>query len=97
MTGGGAGGGVEGGEGGGGWVNGPALSLRLSRPKSLSRNRLYPSSQGLTLVHFSSQLERFLWDRGCAQGSCSPCLGGVKGLFGVCRVYCVCQTRLKQS
>jgi len=22
--------------------------------------------QGLTLVHFSAQLERFLWDRGCA-------------------------------
>jgi len=21
--------------------------------------------QGLTLVHFSAQLERFLWDRGC--------------------------------
>jgi hypothetical protein len=24
--------------------------------------------QGLTLVHLSAQLERFLWDRGCAQG-----------------------------
>jgi hypothetical protein len=24
------------------------------------------SAQGLTLVHFSAQLERFLWDRGCA-------------------------------
>ena len=22
--------------------------------------------QGLTLVHFSAQLERFVWDRGCA-------------------------------
>ena len=22
-------------------------------------------AQGLTLVHFSGQLERFLWDRGC--------------------------------
>jgi len=22
--------------------------------------------QGLTLVHFSAQLEHFLWDRGCA-------------------------------
>jgi hypothetical protein len=21
--------------------------------------------QGLTLVHFSAQLERFVWDRGC--------------------------------
>jgi hypothetical protein len=24
------------------------------------------AKQGLTLVHFSAQLERFLWDRGCA-------------------------------
>ena len=31
------------------------------------------SGQGLTLVHFSAQLERFLWDRGYAQGLCSPC------------------------
>jgi len=23
-------------------------------------------SQGLTLVNFSAQLERFVWDRGCA-------------------------------
>ena len=29
--------------------------------------------QGLTLVHFSAQLKRFLWDRGCLQG----CLGVV--------------------
>ena len=29
--------------------------------------------QGLTLVHFSAQHERFLWDRGCAEGLCSPC------------------------
>jgi len=28
---------------------------------------------GLTLVHFSAQLKRFVWDRGCAQGLCSPC------------------------
>jgi len=28
--------------------------------------------QGLTLVHFSAQLERFLWDRVCVQGLCSP-------------------------
>jgi len=24
-------------------------------------------SQGLTLVHFSAQRQRFLWDRGCNQ------------------------------
>jgi len=27
--------------------------------------------QGLTLVHFSAQDERFLWDRGCIWGLCS--------------------------
>ena len=31
------------------------------------------SAQGRTLVHFSAQFERFLSDRGCAQGLCSPC------------------------
>ena len=30
-------------------------------------------AQGLTLVHFSAQLQRFVWDRGCPQGLCSPC------------------------
>ena len=29
-------------------------------------------SQGLTLVHFSAQLERSVWDGGCAQGLRSP-------------------------
>jgi len=24
------------------------------------------TTQGLTLVHFSAELERFLWDKGCA-------------------------------
>ena len=32
-----------------------------------------PVSQGLTLVHFSAQLERFVWDEGCALKGCSPC------------------------
>jgi len=26
------------------------------------------AGQGLTLVHFSAQLERFVWDRGCTSG-----------------------------
>jgi hypothetical protein len=29
--------------------------------------------QGLTLVHFSAQVERFQWNRGCAQGLYGPC------------------------
>jgi hypothetical protein len=37
---------------------------------------------GLTPVHFSAQLERFVWERGCAQGLCSPLQGGARGCFG---------------
>ena len=32
--------------------------------------------QGLTLVHFSALLERFVLDRGCAEGLCKPMLRG---------------------
>jgi len=35
--------------------------------------------QGLTLVHFSAQLERFVWDRGCAR---RDCVARVKGVLG---------------
>jgi hypothetical protein len=35
-------------------------------PHPLRRDRCLRRRQGLTLVHFSAQLERFLWDRGCA-------------------------------
>jgi len=45
--------------------------------------------QGLTLVHFSTQLRRFLWDRGCIYGVFWGCLGGVRGYQGVFRV-CFC-------
>ena len=49
--------------------------------------------QGLTLVHFSAQRKRFLWDRGCIEGLFRGCcvgvyevLGDVGGLKGVLRV-----------
>ena len=35
---------------------GPAVAAALSAA----------TTQGLTLLHFSAQLERFVWDRGCA-------------------------------
>jgi len=41
----------------------PALQHRCGRPPQ-GRARV-PTLQGLTLVHFSAQLERFVWDRGC--------------------------------
>ena len=41
--------------------------------------------QGLTLVHFSAQLKRFLWDRGCIYGL----LWGVLRCWGYQRVFWV--------
>jgi len=47
--------------------------LEHLRDTSTGRNTLTAAQalsvrphQGLTLVHFSAQLERFVWDRGCA-------------------------------
>jgi len=37
--------------------------MRSGRNTRSTRNAL---NQGLTLVHFSAQPERFVWDRGCA-------------------------------
>jgi len=48
--------------------------------------------QGLTLVHFSAQLTRFLCDRGCVKGLFRGCLGGVGGYLGVFTVYFVSET-----
>ena len=48
--------------------------------------------QGLTLVHFSAQCKRFLWDRGCIEWMFRRCLGGVRGYQGLCRVYFVLET-----
>ena len=47
---------------------------------------------GLTLVHFSAQLERFVWDRGCASGLCSPCQGGVWGYLICLGCFCLSDT-----
>jgi len=40
------------------------------------------SGQGLTLVHFSAQRKRFMWDRGCTQGLVRGCLGVYSGVLG---------------
>jgi len=51
---------------------------------------VHPWKQGLTLVHFSAQLKRLLWDRGSIQGLFRGGLGGVRGDHGVLRVcFCV--------
>ena len=83
-----------------GWQLGTRLSgalqvntLLMIRVAMMANIRLKPGlRQGLTLVHFSAQRERFLWDRGCIQGLLMGCKGGVGGFQGVSRVYFVSQT-----
>ena len=53
---------------------------------------LAAGNQGLTLVHFSAQLECFERDRGCAYGLCSPCEGGVRGCLVCVGCFCVSDT-----
>jgi len=44
------------------WV----VAAREDIPRATQRGVLEECRQGLTLVHFSAQLEGFEWDRGCA-------------------------------
>ena len=84
----------------------PMLPLMLMLPLWLPgavRVSTYGSAsmQGLTLVHFSAQLKRILWDRGAIRGR----LAGVQEMAGGIKVYhirkcsgCIlCQKRLKMS
>ena len=51
--------------------------------------------QGLTLVHFSAQLKRILWDRSALWGGSvgvEEVSGGIKEYQGVFRVYFVSET-----
>ena len=43
-------------------------------------------AQGLTLVHFSAQRQRFLWIRGCIAGLFKWCVCGFRGYEGWYRV-----------
>jgi hypothetical protein len=54
-----------------GGVTGGVMTTRTGGVMTVTRGRR--PRQVLTLVHLSSQLERFVWDRGCAYGLCSPC------------------------
>ena len=55
-------------------VNLHRLTMRADSPRDPTSSSLHdmygpsvaPARQGLTLVHFSAQLERFVWDKGCA-------------------------------
>jgi len=53
--------------------------VKLHRPTMApytpaSTTTAVPWMQGLTLVHFSAQCERFLWYRGCIEGLLRRCL-----------------------
>jgi len=52
--------------------------------------------QGLTLVHFSAQRERFLWDRGAFRGRLEG-VWQVLGVFMGCLQCILCQKRLRLS
>jgi hypothetical protein len=47
------------------------------------RRSVSPREQGLTLVHFSAQRKRLLWDRGWIQRLFRGCLRGVRGYEGI--------------
>jgi sulfate adenylyltransferase subunit 1 (EFTu-like GTPase family) len=44
------------------------LQKQLDLVSASSEDAEAVNRQGLTLVHFSAQHQRFLWDRGCIQG-----------------------------
>ena len=56
-------------------VSSPA-PVTMVRPSG-EMARYSTRSQGLTLVHFSAQRKRFLWDRGAVLRGCSECAQGV--------------------
>jgi len=63
----------------------PATVAR-PRPPPVRMTVARACSQGLTLVHFSAQRKRFLWDRGYILGlfwGCSGCLRGYEGVYRV--------------
>ena len=66
------------------------LQQRVLRPPPRRRDGADAAAhQGLTLVHFSTQRKRFLWDRGSIEGLFRGCLVALRGYSGVFRVYFV--------
>jgi hypothetical protein len=62
----------------------------IARCTAVARSSTRP--QGLTLVHFSAQFERCVWDRGCTKGLCSPCCGGLRGCIWCAGCFLVSDT-----
>ena len=55
----------------------PHISLPQHRHRIFQKH--LPRHQGLTLVHFSAQPKRCVWDKGCIQGLFKGYIGGVRG------------------
>jgi hypothetical protein len=55
----------------------PIRAIHTTETAEGTRNR-----QGLTLVHFPRQRQRFLWDRGYVEGLFQGYLGGVQEVLG---------------
>jgi len=58
-------------------------ALRFAFLPFVFASRARASDQGLTLVHFSAQRERFLWNRGCVERLFRGCSWGDMGCHGV--------------
>jgi hypothetical protein len=57
----------------------PFALVRAAVTRHAARGAREAVAQGLILVHFSAQLKRFVWDRGCVEGLLRGSLGGVRG------------------
>jgi len=68
---------------------------RMARPLSVGRRP--PSLQGLTVVHFSAQLERFVWDWGCAYRGCVARVRGCLGCVGCFLVTDTAEVELRSG
>jgi len=81
--------------------NKPTLKAPGTKRLKLKYDKVLSSfaGQGLTLVHFSAQRKRFLWDRGCIEGLFRGCSGGLRGSGGIrgCVGCILCQKRLRLS
>jgi len=66
-----------------------ALALASSCARTSAFSISAASTQGLTLVHFSAQRKRFVWNMGCMQGLFSGYSWGFRGYERVSWVFFV--------
>jgi hypothetical protein len=76
--------------------------FNLHHPTSASLAAPYALQQGLTLVHFSAQRQRFLWSKGCIEGIFRGCVrvvgvGGQQELYRVLFMSETAQVELRRG